>query len=462
MKVYEVKTGNPPGTKSREYASLNPKDRDDSFLSKHIGNGTSCAVWRPMEFYVFDPSAPKPDIFDAPSLVFNQRARALLGPALESGGQLLPLTVEGVAGTHYLYNCTTVVDALDPEHSIWWHYKERNRSRIDVPSFHPKRLKDATLFLLPPRQLPGLYVVERTGNPSDGEFKALVEHHALTGLRFDLLWSETDGPALPRFLHEPDSPFEHRTADGKPWVFNLPKPATSRPAKTQAKPTPRSRQASGDDPKQAEAKTAPPIKASKRLTVFQLQLVIPAKNGRQQPAPMLECAPSAKLRLTGERFRGQPVPDSWRRIELHFGDHPAWRADFYGFGPGALVCSERAMDALAPLEDEGEFLPVRLRGIPGRHFLFNSTNCRSYLNPKLTEWRAGGAQVGRRIAKHSFWASRVGEDCHFKVPEEGAVEHYCIERTGDPYDDEFRAIVQAEGLTGLRFRKVWSGGPRLG
>ena len=462
MKVYKIATGYPPGAKRREYARLNPKDRDGSFLSKHIGNGKPCSGWKPMELYFFNPSAPKPDIFCAPSLVFNQRTCDLLKQSLESCGQLLPLTVKEEAGTHYLYNCTTVVDALDSKRSIWEYDRDLDHSDIDVPSFHPERFKDVTLFLLPPRQLPGLYVVERTGNPRDGEFKALVEQHDLTGLRFDLLWSDTDGPALPRFLHEPDSPFEHRTADGKPWVFNLPRPATSRPATTQAKPTPRSRQASGDDPKQAEGKTPPPIKSSKRLTVFQLQPVIPAKNGRQQTAPMLECSPSAKLRLTGERFRGQPFPDNWRRVELHFGDRSPWRADFYGFGPGALVCSERAKDALAPLEDEGEFLPVRLRGIPGRHFLFNSTNCRSYLNPKLTEWKAGGAQVGRRIAKHSFWASRVGEDCHFKVPEEGAVEHYSIERTGDPYDDEFRAIVQAEGLTGLRFRKVWSGGPRLG
>lgn len=462
MKVYKVGIGHPPGTKRREYACLNPKDRDGSFLSKHIGKGTPCAVWKPMELYVFNPGAPKPDIFSAPSIVFNQRARDLLGRALESCGQLLPLTVKGEAGTHYLYNCTTVIDALDPAHSIWELDKDLDHSDIDVPSFHTKRLKDVTLFFLPPRQLPGLYVVEHTGDPRDGEFKALVEHHGLTGLRFDLLWSDTDGPAMPRFLHKPDSPFEHRTADGKPWIFNLPQPTTARTAKTQAKPTPRPRRAGGEDSSNDDAKARPRIKSSGQLTVFQLHPVIPAKNGRQQPAPLLECAPSAKLRLTGERFRGQPFPDTWRRIELHFGDHPAWRADFYGYGPGALVCSEPAKDALAPLEDEGEFLPVRLRGIPGRYFLFNSTNCRSYLNPKLTEWRAGGAQVRWRIAKHSFWASRIGDDCHFKVPEGGAVEHYCIERTGDPCDDEFRAIVLAEGLTGLRFRKVWSGGPRLG
>jgi hypothetical protein len=72
-------------------------------------------------------------------------------------------------------------------------------------------------------------VVERTGDHRDGEYKALVEHHGLTGLSFHLLWSEEDGPATPQFLHDKDSTMEHRTADGKPWIFTKPKHAAKPP-----------------------------------------------------------------------------------------------------------------------------------------------------------------------------------------------------------------------------------------
>ena len=223
MKVFKICTGSPPG-KHWEYACLNPKDRDGSFLSPRIGNGEPCHDWRHMELYVYNPKAPSPDIFSmALDRILSQKARDCVGQVLEKSGQLLPLAVKRELGTHYLYNCTTVVDALDPATSIWLHYKERNRSVIDAPSFHPKRLDKVTLFMLPRGQMAGLYVVERTGDHRDGEFKALVEHHGLTGLDFYQVWSEEDGLGRPPFYCDQDSAMEHRTADGKPWVFSKPK-----------------------------------------------------------------------------------------------------------------------------------------------------------------------------------------------------------------------------------------------
>jgi hypothetical protein len=35
-----------------------------------------------------------------------------------------------------------------------------------------------------------MYCVEFTGDPDDGEFKAVVEHHGLTGLEFELVWTD--------------------------------------------------------------------------------------------------------------------------------------------------------------------------------------------------------------------------------------------------------------------------------
>ena len=104
-------------------------------------------------------------------------------------------------------------------------------------------------------------------------------------------------------------------------------------------------------------------------------------------------------------------------------------------------------------------MPVKLKGMRGNHFLYNSTNCRSYLNTKRTAWKGSDPMTEARvISEHVFWAERIGDDCIFKLLEEGAVHMYCIERTRNPYDGEFKALVEVEGLAGLAFKKVWSGG----
>ena len=43
-----------------------------------------------------------------------------------------------------------------------------------------------------------IYCLERSGDPYDGEFKALVEEHDLTGLEFELIWSDRKTTARKR------------------------------------------------------------------------------------------------------------------------------------------------------------------------------------------------------------------------------------------------------------------------
>ncbi|MBN9689582.1 MAG: hypothetical protein J0M24_05035 [Verrucomicrobia bacterium] len=56
----------------------------------------------------------------------------------------------------------------------------------------------------------------------------------------------------------------------------------------------------------------------------------------------------------------------------------------------------------------------------------------------------------------AFFGSRFGEESIFKIPEDRATALYCVERTGDADDGEFKAVVNASGLTGIEFDLVWT------
>jgi hypothetical protein len=224
MKVYELKIIHSRGEGRREFATVNDK-RTDTKFTDHCGKGKPLPNWHELELFFDKPKDPKADVMGfGLEFVFNQRACDLVGPILKGDGEILPVKMKGQPGQYYLYNCTRVIDVLDPKRSIWEYYKQTQSCYIEVPAFRKNRFGKAKLFKYPLRGMVGIYVVERTGDYRDGELKALVEHHGITGLRFDLLWSDKDGPARPRFIPDKDDPFEYRTFDGKPWIFKKTKP----------------------------------------------------------------------------------------------------------------------------------------------------------------------------------------------------------------------------------------------
>jgi hypothetical protein len=46
----------------------------------------------------------------------------------------------------------------------------------------------------------------------------------------------------------------------------------------------------------------------------------------------------------------------------------------------------------------------------------------------------------------------------FKIPEDYGLSVYCVERSGKVKDGEFKALLEANGLTGLDFELVWTDG----
>lgn len=77
--------------------------------------------------------------------VLSARAVDALRDMLEENGEILP--VQSELGEYYVYSVTSVVDALDKQHS-----GIRSSSSVWRYEFQPQRLRDATIFVLPEQQ----------------------------------------------------------------------------------------------------------------------------------------------------------------------------------------------------------------------------------------------------------------------------------------------------------------------
>lgn len=161
-------------------------------------------------------------------------------------------------------------------------------------------------------------------------------------------------------------------------------------------------------------------------------------------------------RVRDEIFCGRPFPETWKQIELLPRGDAATEDDFFGLGLKALVCSEKAVTYCGQLWDEGEFLPVKIKGIKGKYYLYNITHCCSHLNPRKTRWQKDTRTGEQLIKSPAFYAERLGEDCVFKIPEDGATAIYTLERDDVPGHEGLKTLAKRYGLTGLKLKLVWS------
>jgi len=200
MKVYEVlASGKPKDQRFEEYASLVADDEvwdaiapeGEAFKGIPLGR-----EWTPRTFYFEKPLEPKSNFLYlcCDAFVCDERARELAGEPLEMAGEFLPINIEKENGNYWIYNVTNCINAVDSERSQWEKLGPDPEDRImDKPAFIASRFGEETIFKIPEDRVTSIYCVEFTGDPDDGEYKATVEHHGLTGLLFELVWTdETD------------------------------------------------------------------------------------------------------------------------------------------------------------------------------------------------------------------------------------------------------------------------------
>jgi hypothetical protein len=193
MKAYEFSAlGKPKERRYKEYSMLATDDETSDYFAAHgfFGGVPFDGNWKTPTFYIEKPLVPKPDFFwpGGSAVVCNEKAREIAGEAMEMSGELLPIRVEGEKGKYWIYNITNTINVVDAKKSKW---QELCTCRMMMrPAFIASRFGEETIFKIPEDRGASMYCVEFTGDPDDGEFKAVVEHNGLTGLSFELIWTD--------------------------------------------------------------------------------------------------------------------------------------------------------------------------------------------------------------------------------------------------------------------------------
>jgi hypothetical protein len=162
-----------------EHMMFLPVDKTDFNRGVYAGDGAARVHnWYPpsvrLQSDPFNKGKQLPDIGHVAvgSIVLSQESANLLKESLEPFGELLPIDAEGT--TYYLYNVTTIIDALDPDKTI-----RRRSGLVKKPVFDNGKIPDGIrVFKIPETQVSRLYVRQ--------DIKALIERYGLTGARFVL------------------------------------------------------------------------------------------------------------------------------------------------------------------------------------------------------------------------------------------------------------------------------------
>lgn len=202
MNVYRVRSScevDVPGKDPRQVYAAAPGRPRGVDMVDHFNGKPYPKKWPAVTLALDRPKLPRPDFFcfDYKVLLCGPRAVDVAGDLLRASGELFPLKIRGADGPCQLLNVTTLLkQALDPAKSV---YDERypDYQPLEVPAFRANKIGQRVCLFKIPQNSGTIYCVERTGQAEDGEFKALVEHHGLTGLRFSLIWSDGKGPKPP-------------------------------------------------------------------------------------------------------------------------------------------------------------------------------------------------------------------------------------------------------------------------
>jgi hypothetical protein len=220
--IVEVETKG--GNLRQIYSSVDKSRLSGIDWIEHFNGKPYTLPWKTVTFFLDKPKLKRADFlnFAWKVLVCNERAMNVLGDVLRGAGDVFPAAVAGDKEKYFFCNPTNLLKgAFDKANSEY--VKLPTHKTLMAPAFHAKKIPaDVQLFKTP--QVSGIYCVERTGRAEDGEFKALVDQHQLTGLEFKLMWSDGKGPT------------KQKATKGKTKVIKPPAPPPPPKAKVAERP----------------------------------------------------------------------------------------------------------------------------------------------------------------------------------------------------------------------------------
>jgi hypothetical protein len=155
------------------------------------------------------------------------------------------------------------------------------------------------------------------------------------------------------------------------------------------------------------------------------------------------------------KLDAQPKLETWKTPAVYVHNPKKKRGNFFHVCSGGIVVDSIALEKLRDFfEMAGELLPIDNDG--EILHLVNILECVNCLDDRKTQWILGkttGAKID--IKKYEFYPDRISESTLFKIPETAAGEVLATSRIKDP-EDEFKSVVDREGLTGILFEKLWS------
>jgi len=146
-------------------------------------------------------------------------------------------------------------------------------------------------------------------------------------------------------------------------------------------------------------------------------------------------------------FDGTPMEDDWRAPDVYVLHPKLKKPDIWSLFLMAFAYEEKTLEFLGRiLEQTGELLTLPF---DGRELtVHNVTNVIDCLDSTKTAHYAG-TQI---IKTYAFRATRF-EYSLFKIPQL-PLTLFAVDGLAGP-DDEFKAIVEAKKLKGVRFKELW-------
>jgi hypothetical protein len=175
-----------------KYQNIVPLSEDDWSPIMALAGAPVAWKWKPIRVRVLREKKRdwRRPVSDTPSIglaipVLSEHAVGCLRHLLAPHGEFLPLACD--EGVYFLYNVTTVLDALDIDHSdvIFFDDESSRIMRIKTYAFIPDVVRGVDAFKLLDREKSDVFLSERV--------KLAAESCGLKGFDFQLVWTFPEG-----------------------------------------------------------------------------------------------------------------------------------------------------------------------------------------------------------------------------------------------------------------------------